>query len=110
MASILPSLHREDRALVAWYLSLYAPRAGGAYDSHHRTAEIAGRTRRRGGCVAAHSTRAAGGASAADRSAHEPEPGQSGCTCPGFCVHAGTAGTRPDHRRTVLPEPLRDTL
>ena len=24
--------------LAAWYCSLYAPRAGGAYDSHHRTA------------------------------------------------------------------------
>src|SRR6516164_7738313 len=60
MASILPSLNREDRALVAWYLSLYAPRAGGAYDSHHRTAGIAGRTRRRGGSVAAGGARAAG--------------------------------------------------
>jgi hypothetical protein len=34
---------------VAWYRSLYAPRTGGAYDSHHRTAGIAGRARRRGG-------------------------------------------------------------
>jgi len=25
---------------VAWYRSLYAPHAGGAYDSHHRTAGI----------------------------------------------------------------------
>src|SRR5262249_20702753 len=38
----------RDSTLVAWYPSLYAPRAGGAYDSHHRTAAIAGRTRRRG--------------------------------------------------------------
>src|SRR5215471_19842403 len=30
----------------------YAPRTGGAYDSHHRTTGIAGRTRRRG-CMAA---------------------------------------------------------
>jgi hypothetical protein len=37
-------LEREDGTLVAWYSALYAPRAGGAYDSHHRTAEIAGRT------------------------------------------------------------------
>src|SRR5262245_2373620 len=37
-----------DSTLVAWYRSLYAPHAGGAYDSHHRTAGIAGRTRRRG--------------------------------------------------------------
>src|SRR5262249_60408577 len=41
--------------------SLYAPRAGGAYDSHHRTAGIAGRTRRRGGGVAARGGRAAAG-------------------------------------------------
>src|SRR5262250_1611927 len=41
-------LEREDCTPVAWYLSLDAPRAGGAYDSHHRTAGIAGRTRRRG--------------------------------------------------------------
>ena len=34
---------------MSWYPSLYAPRTGGAYDSHHRTAEIAGCTRRRGG-------------------------------------------------------------
>ena len=43
----------EDNTLVAWYRSLYAPRTGGAYDSHHRTAEVAGRIRRRGGGVAA---------------------------------------------------------
>src|SRR5262249_60184617 len=42
-------LEREDSTLVAWYRCLYAPRAGGAYDSHHRTEGIAGRTRRRGG-------------------------------------------------------------
>jgi ABC transporter substrate binding protein len=41
-------LEREDCTLVAWYPSLYAPRTGGAYGSHHRTAGIAGRTRRRG--------------------------------------------------------------
>src|SRR5262249_6170953 len=40
--SILPP-EREDCTLVAWYRSLYAPRTGGAYDSHHRTAGIAGR-------------------------------------------------------------------
>src|SRR6516162_1204050 len=39
---------REDYTLVAWYPFLYAPRAGGAYDSHHRTAGIAGGTRRHG--------------------------------------------------------------
>src|SRR5262245_65544293 len=42
----LSQLHREDCTLVAWYRFLYAPRTGGAYDSHHRTAGIAGRTRR----------------------------------------------------------------
>jgi hypothetical protein len=46
-------LEREDCALVAWYRSLYAPRTGGAYDGHHRTAGIAGRSRRRGGNLAA---------------------------------------------------------
>src|SRR6516162_5196879 len=51
----------RDCTLVAWYRSRYAPRAGGAYDSHHRTAGIAGRTRRRGSRVAARGARAAGG-------------------------------------------------
>src|SRR5262245_22737873 len=37
----------------------YAPRAGGAHDSHHRTAGIAGRTRRRGCHMAARGARAA---------------------------------------------------
>ena len=35
----------------------YAPRTGGAYDSHHRTAGIAGCTRRRGRCLAARGAR-----------------------------------------------------
>src|SRR5262245_22299002 len=43
----------RDSTLVAWYRSIYAPHAGGAYDSHHRTAGIAGCTRRRGGVMAA---------------------------------------------------------
>src|SRR5262249_37894065 len=34
----------SDSTRAAWYPSLYAPRAGGAYDGHHRTAGIAGRT------------------------------------------------------------------
>ena len=42
---------------ISWYPSLYAPRTGGAYDSHHRTAGIAGRARRRGGCVRAQQTK-----------------------------------------------------
>src|SRR5262249_9431828 len=51
----------RDSALVAWYRSLSAPRAGGAYDSHHRTAGIADRPRRRGCRVAARGARAAAG-------------------------------------------------
>src|SRR5215471_19107512 len=51
-----------DSTLVAWYRSLYAPRTGGAYDSHHRTAGIACRTRRRSGGVAARGARAAAAA------------------------------------------------
>src|SRR5215831_1865558 len=51
----------RESTLVAWYRFLYAPRTGGAYDSHHRTAGTAGRTRRRGGRVAAHGARAAVG-------------------------------------------------
>src|SRR5262249_20580168 len=54
-------LEREDCTLVAWYRSLYAPRTGGAYDSHHRTAGIACRTLR-GGSVAARGACAAGDA------------------------------------------------
>ena len=57
-------LEREDCTLVAWYRSLYAPRTGGAYDSHHRTTGVAGCTRRRGGRVAARCARAAGRAHA----------------------------------------------
>src|SRR6516165_6785933 len=38
----------RDSTLVTWYRSVYAPRTGGAYDSHHRTSGIAGCTRRRG--------------------------------------------------------------
>ena len=55
----------RDSTLVAWYRSVYAPRTGGAYDSHHRTAEIAGCPRRRGGRVADYS--AAGNEVASDR-------------------------------------------
>src|SRR5262249_21483767 len=54
----------------AWYPSLYAPRAGGAHDSHHWTAGIAGRTRRRGSGVAAR------GAGAATRDASDWVPQQ----------------------------------
>ena len=55
-------LERQDCTLVfSWYRSLYAPRTAGAYDSHHRTAGIAGRTRRCGSRVAARGARAAAG-------------------------------------------------
>src|SRR5262249_30838509 len=57
----------RDSTLVAWYRSIYAPRTGGAYDSHHRTARIAGRTRRRGGDMAARVARAAAGEAADHR-------------------------------------------
>src|SRR6516225_8597384 len=46
-------LERQDYTLVPWYRFLHAPRTGGAHDSHHRTAGIAGRARRRGSRVAA---------------------------------------------------------
>src|SRR5262249_32882741 len=40
--TLRPGRMLRDSTLVAWYRSLYAPRTGGAYDSHHRTAGIAG--------------------------------------------------------------------
>src|SRR5262245_7215289 len=47
-AAMVREARHEDCTLVAWYRSLRAPRAlEGRYDSHHRTAGIAGRTRRR---------------------------------------------------------------
>src|SRR5260370_16284048 len=65
----IPADHplREIRKLVREVLKelshsfgkLYAPRTGGAYDSHHWTAGIAGRTRRRGSSVAARGASAA---------------------------------------------------
>src|SRR5262249_45496023 len=59
--SNLALLERQDCTPVAWYRFLYAPRTGGAYDSHHRTAGIAGRARRRSSGVAARGGRAAAG-------------------------------------------------
>src|SRR5262249_26101892 len=58
----------------------YAPRTGGAYDSHHRTAGIAGRTRRRGGRVAARGARAAIG-DAGGRVSEYPDCGRLGKRC-----------------------------
>src|SRR5262249_19010954 len=52
---------RAVRTARSWrgILPLYAPRTGGAYDSHHRTAEVVGRARWRGGHVAARGAGAA---------------------------------------------------
>jgi hypothetical protein len=52
----------------------YAPRTGGAHDSHHRTAGIAGRTRRRGNRVAARGARAATASDAACRVCRHSTP------------------------------------
>jgi hypothetical protein len=72
-----------DSTLVAWYPSLYAPRTGGAHDSHHWTAGIAGRSRRRG-CLAARGARAAAGEATDYR---VPGRGSYGVECihHGFC-------------------------
>src|SRR5262249_5559092 len=56
---------RSRRGIVLFY----APRTGGAHDSHHRTAGVAGRTRRRGSRVATGGACAAGRARATDSSA-----------------------------------------
>src|SRR5262249_32405277 len=56
-----PSLAVRDSTLVAWYRSLYAPRTGGAYDGHHRTAGVTGRAWRRCRCLAARGERTADG-------------------------------------------------
>src|SRR5262249_33398325 len=55
---------RRKAAVIPALPGAYAPRTGGAYDSHHRTAGIAGRTRRRGCGVAARGARAAVGEAA----------------------------------------------
>jgi hypothetical protein len=54
-------LERKDGTLVAWYRWFYAPRTGGAYDSHHRTAGIVGRTRQHSGGMSAQRACAAAG-------------------------------------------------
>src|SRR5262245_53759898 len=50
-------LEREDCTPIACYRSIDAPRTGGAYDSHLRTAGIAGCTRRCGRGVAGRGAR-----------------------------------------------------
>src|SRR5262249_39841636 len=82
--SILPLLEREDCTPMACYGSLYAPPTGGAYDSHHRTAGIAGCIRRCG-CVAARGPRAAVQPDAAGRCADGAYPERSG----GTVTHCG---------------------
>jgi hypothetical protein len=62
----------------AWYPSLYAPRAGGAYDSHHQTAGIAGCTRRRNDVVARRA-RAAGGDAGDWLPLHRPDNRRVSC-------------------------------
>src|SRR5262249_45501078 len=80
----------RDSTLVAWYRSLYAPRTGGAYDSHHRTAGIAGCTRRRCDGVAARGECAAAklaGWSTSQRIAHYVRAVND-------CISAGPSGGR----------------
>src|SRR5262249_28992511 len=67
----------RDSALVAWYPSPYAPRTGGAYDSHHRTAGIAGCTWRRGSRLA---TRGAGPEDTLNRVARRRWTAEAGFT------------------------------
>jgi len=55
-----PALLEREEARSWRGIVAYAPRAEGAYDSHHRTAGIAGRTRRCGGGVAARGERVIG--------------------------------------------------
>src|SRR5262249_52034572 len=62
-----PVPRRRGSTPVGGYPPPFAPRTGGAYDSHHRTAGIAGRTRRHGGGVAARGARAAAGQAADHR-------------------------------------------
>src|SRR5262249_36495220 len=88
--SILPSLKRQDYSVAAWYPSVYAPRTGGAYDSHHRTAGVAGRTRRRGRVATRGKCAAAG--EAADR--RVPGLGLTvDAGIPGCCLRTATART-----------------
>src|SRR5262249_5276221 len=67
-----PSLNMKT---ARWWrgIVLYAPRTGGAYDSHHRTAGIAGCTRRRGVGVVARS-RARYQRSASSAADHQANP------------------------------------
>src|SRR5262249_5130687 len=90
---------RYDSALVAWDPSLYAPRTRGVHDSHHRTAGIAGRARRRGGRVALGCRpRATARKNAAHRRAPERRRGRSGLSGLGRGVPAGACASGLDHR------------
>src|SRR5262245_23920476 len=67
--SILPSLNGKTARSWRGILPFTHLRTGGAYDSHHRTAGIAGCTRRRGGRVAARGA----GAAASDAGDRVPQ-------------------------------------
>src|SRR5262249_52953555 len=94
--SISALLECEDRTLLVWYRSLTHLAREGAYDSHHRTAGVAGRTRRRGGRLAVRCGRAAVQPDAADWRAHVPIRRRSGFTGLRGCICAGAAGLRLD--------------
>jgi len=71
------SFKRQDCTLMAWYRYVYAPRTGGAYDSHHQTAGIAGCTRGCGGRVAARDARAAAWLASSSWRAHDATVGRT---------------------------------
>jgi hypothetical protein len=89
-APVAAPLGQHARDVVS---SIYAPRTGGAYDSYHRTAGIAGRTWRRGGGMAVRGARAATRAHAPHRCAHEPRCRRRGRTGASRGVPAGVAGS-----------------
>jgi len=64
-------LAKQDVKTARWWRGIihftHLAREGGAHASHHRTAQIDGRARRRGRDVAARGARAAGGAEACQR-------------------------------------------
>src|SRR5262249_41551144 len=91
-------LEWEDSTLVAWYRSLYAPRTGGAYDSHHRTKGVTGCTRRRGGGVAARGAGAARRTDAAHWRAAAGRPGRRGISILARSVPPGARASGLDHR------------
>src|SRR5262249_30900211 len=65
----------RDSTLVAWYRFVYAPRAGGADDSHHPAGGIAGPTPRPRSVAARGARTAAGVASDPTAKGYEPNVG-----------------------------------